>query len=113
MGKSSFECPRCRKKIKANWDDKKPWVLKDIKGAPWYTLLKLEGPNQWVEDWREGVGVHCKCGKAYFVYNISDEHAEISTDLKQNFSVAWFCNPCSKAFMNPNLECPTCNQQYM
>ncbi|TET07548.1 MAG: hypothetical protein E3J86_12720 [Candidatus Thorarchaeota archaeon] len=111
MGKVSVECPRCGKKVKANWDDKKPWVLKEVKGAPWYTLLKQEDQNQWIEDWREGIGVHCKCGKVYFVYDVAEE-MKTSTDLQKDFSVAVFCDNCRMAFMNAELECPTCNQHF-
>ncbi|MHA2199448.1 MAG: hypothetical protein ACXABN_06195 [Candidatus Thorarchaeota archaeon] len=115
MGKASVECPRCGKKVKINWDDKKPWILKNLKGANWYPLLKKTENNQWIEDWREGIAVHCKCDKAYFVHNLIEESGQNQTEttLKQDFSVAWFCEPCGKGFMNSEMKCPTCNMEYI
>jgi hypothetical protein len=45
MGKASVECPRCGKKVKINWDDKKPWILKNLKGANWLDR-RLERGNR-------------------------------------------------------------------
>lgn len=114
MGKVSVECPRCGKSEKVEWDDKKPWILKNPKESSCYPLLRQKGHNEWTEDWTDGLGIRCKCGKVYFVYDSNQEQAPTQTDivLRPGFSIAFFCESCGKAFIDPEVRCPTCHQQY-
>ena len=115
MGKKEIVCPHCgKKKAKLETDDKRVGALTDVKGLKWFPLIEPIGHNEWKEDWTIGIGLECKCGNAFFAYDIdSMEHPpEVLPVLKEGLLATWFCEPCGKAFVNHTLECPSCGKQY-
>lgn len=107
MAEIEVQCPRCSKKAKLDYDEKKPWLLKKVKGADSRPLLKKIDHNEWDNDWRNGIAILCKCKTPYFVYNQNDVHA----DLREEFSAALFCKDCGSAFISTNFECPRCQKR--
>ena len=120
MGKREISCPYCGKKVNVTTGEiseiqgRKIGDLKEIKGADWYPLMKPIGHNEWHEDWTLGVGIECKCKRAYFVKDIQDEDQplEASSSLFENTLLPWFCEPCGAVFTNPDMKCPTCGRAY-
>ena len=104
MVEIEIQCPRCNKKAKLDYDEKRPHILDKVKGADWKPLLKLIGQNEWDDDWRIGIAVLCKCKNPYFVYNQKEVHA----DLLDNFSIPLFCKNCKASFISSDYVCPQC-----
>ena len=107
MVEIEVKCPRCSKKAKLVYDEKRPHILSKVKGANWRPLLQLIGHNEWDDDWRKGIAVLCKCKKPYYVHNQNEVHA----DLMENFSVPLFCQDCGSSFISTNFECPNCQKR--
>ena len=106
-------CPRCKKEVSLILDEKAGNSLKDVKGADWYPLLKQTDPTEWIESWKNGIAVNCKCGRVFFVRGLHEGTGiNISPNLENGTSVAWFCQRCKSSFLNPEMKCPKCGTQY-
>ncbi|MFW9976132.1 MAG: hypothetical protein ACFFDQ_12750 [Candidatus Thorarchaeota archaeon] len=107
MADIQVQCPRCNNTAKLEYNDKEPRLLKKVKGADWKPLLQKIGNNEWDNDWRNGVAILCKCKTPYFVYN----QQEVTTDLKEDYSAALFCENCGSSFFSTTFECPRCQKR--
>lgn len=110
MTKRKIMCHHCSKKftVITNGD------LKKVKGASWWPLMRKVDSVEWIEDWKLGIGLRCKCGKAFFAYGIQNEESDIQVEpsLREDLLLAWFCNSCRSSFIDQQMICPTCNTQY-
>jgi RNA polymerase subunit RPABC4/transcription elongation factor Spt4 len=106
-------CPHCGKN-KFSVEFSKDGSLKKIKGASWYPLLRQVGDREWREDWTEGIGMKCKCGRVFFTYGLenSKNPIQVTTKMRENNMLAWFCEKCGSAFIDSSMKCPFCGTQY-
>ena len=113
MGDTNLLCPHCNSaKYKVSIDSKKE-IFKKLKGGNWKPLLTKKGSDTWIEDPSEGIAVHCKCGKRFFVYDFKNNvDATTATTIRENQSLAVFCPKCQSAFVSSDMVCPRCSQQF-
>ena len=114
MGQTEVKCPHCGKgKAKITTDESGLGVVLDVKGLPWFALLKQTGPNEWNENTTNGIGFACKCGKGFFAYGSSSPgQMEVSGNLKEGLLATWLCESCRSAFVGPSLTCPSCGANF-
>jgi hypothetical protein len=117
MGKKEVVCPHCGKKkakieIKYNSDGLVDEVK--VKGLDWFPTIKSIGHNEWMEGVNHGIGLECKCGKAFFAYDITnlEQPPSVQPRLKEDMLASWFCQHCGIAFVNNTLVCPSCEKHY-
>jgi hypothetical protein len=117
MGKKEIVCPHCgKKKAKIEIKHRSGELVDEVnvKGLNWFPTIKPVGHNEWMEGWADGLGLECKCGKAFFAYDIADPEQPpgVQKVLKENLLASWFCEPCGMAFVNHTLVCPSCGKHY-
>ncbi|MHA1928686.1 MAG: hypothetical protein ACTSV2_08940 [Candidatus Thorarchaeota archaeon] len=115
MGKTEVICPNCSKKKFKVETHKKTEEFKKVKGGIYYrSTLQQISHGVWTEDPNKGVGVQCKCGLHFFLTNFGNLNMafEISNSLPEGHTFAVYCDQCGRAFISPDLKCPTCGGQY-
>ncbi len=114
MAKMELNCPHCGKgKVKIETDESRAGALSEVKGLNWFQLLRQTGPNEWSDSTTNGLGFQCKCGKAFFAYNVdTPEPAQVTPVLKEGLLGVWLCEKCGEVFAANPLTCPKCGTQY-
>jgi hypothetical protein len=117
MEKKEIVCPHCgKKKAKIEITYRSGGLVDEVKvkGFDWFPTIKAIGHNEWMESLDNGIGLGCKCGKAFFAYDIAstEQPPSVEPGLRENLLAAWFCEPCGIAFANNTLVCPSCGEHY-
>lgn len=112
--KQKVVCPHCVKEkhtIETHVVDGLETV-KNTGKAKWHPLLKKESEEVWQRDISIGLGIECKCGRTFFVFNVMNENSlKVSPELSDNLFSPAYCIQCRSAFVSQDLVCPTCNKK--
>ena len=112
--KTNVTCPHCGKRNYELIFDEKSNALDKVKGAKWHPLLKNVSETKWTEHRKNGIGIECKCGHVFFVYDIQEPTGSpIVLDYTQEGHVlTWFCKDCRMAFLDSKMVCASCGYRY-
>lgn len=112
--KVKFRCPHCEKKEVSIEFESKDRVIRKIKGGDAEPLMVQVGEHEYRQDIDVGLAVYCKCGRAFFLYELDRNlsNPTIEPALREGHLLAQYCSKCEIAFINPTMQCPQCNHQY-
>jgi len=109
--KVTIVCPKCeKKKLDLEFKD---GDFKQVKGKKWNSLMRQDGPSEWVKDWRIGVVARCDCNHNLILYNLENnaEGIVIEDSIKEGQFVVWFCDDCNNGYVTNDMMCPQCSHE--